>query len=65
MILRLGIQQDPTGLDIFSVGQPDSILTNTDPWFNSHFWQQLMKNIDIYQTMSTPYHHQTKKQVEQ
>lgn len=45
-------------------GQPESILTDADPRFTSHFWQKLMKNLSIDHIMSTPYHHQTNGQVE-
>jgi transposase InsO family protein len=43
---------------IFSVhGYPLSIVSDRDSQFTLHFWQQLMKNLQIELKMTTSYHH--------
>ena len=50
---------------IFSVhGFPTSIVSDEDPRFTSHFWQQFMANIKIDRNMATAYHQQTNAQTE-
>nr|XP_009801581.1 PREDICTED: uncharacterized protein LOC104247310 [Nicotiana sylvestris] len=40
-------------------GLPKTILSDRDPIFTSHFWQQLFKTLGTKLTMSTAYHPQT------
>jgi transposase InsO family protein len=43
---------------------PKSIVSDRDPVFTSHFWQQLFKEIGTELKMSTPYHPATDGQTE-
>ena len=45
-------------------GMPTSIVSNRDPIFTSHFWQELMKLQGIQLAMSSAYHPQTDGQTE-
>ena len=50
---------------IFSFhGFPTSIVSDRDPRFTSHFWQQFIANIKIYLNMTIAYHHQSNGQTE-
>jgi transposase InsO family protein len=40
-------------------GYPLSIVSDRDSQFTSHFWQQLMKHLQIELQMATSYHYQT------
>jgi len=45
-------------------GVPSSIVSDTDPWFTSQFWQTLLSVIGSKLTMSSAYHPQTDDQSE-
>ena len=45
-------------------GTPTSIVSDADPWFTSHFWQQCMKAVGIEHIKAVPGHYETNGQVE-
>ena len=45
-------------------GMPTSIITDSDPRFTSHFWQQSMMSLGIEHIKAVPGHHETNGQVE-
>ena len=45
-------------------GKPASIVSDRDPMFTSHFWQELMRLQGVQLAMSSAYHPQTNGQTE-
>jgi hypothetical protein len=50
---------------IFKIhGLPEEIISDRDPRFTSHFWQELCRHLGTRQNLSSPYHPQSDGQTE-